>query len=524
MEATVGTGIHAPEGAPPVPDAFQHPRGLFCNRTLNLRKIQAVGYDMDYTLVHYHVALWEERAHSYIKDGLRAQGWPVDDLVFDPELVVQGLVVDTELGNVVKANRFGYVKRAFHGTRPLSYEEQKGAYRRTLVDLHDRRWRFMNTLFSISEAGIYLQLVDKLDAGLLPDRIGYDDLYDAVRQTLDAAHLEGLLKAEILADPGRFVEPDPDVPLALLDQKNAGKKVLLITNSEWEYAAPLLTYAFDPHLPGDMTWRDLFDLAIVGARKPAFFAEQAPAFEVVGEDEGGRAVLRGHAGPLEEGRAYVGGNAGLVEASLGLRGSEILYVGDHVYADVKASKSVLRWRTALVLRPLEAEIEAMDAWRGEQERLTALMAEKERLEAYFSALRLERQRNEQGYGPQTERPAEWLDARIAETRERLLAVDAEAAPLAEASARLVNENWGPLMWAGNDKSHLARQIEASADVYTARVSNFLHYTPFVYLRSQRGSLPHDAVSPKDAGLEQAAAAMGLPGGFGDGTAGEAPEG
>ena len=30
-------------------------RGVFCNRTLNLRSIRAIGYDMDYTLVHYHV-------------------------------------------------------------------------------------------------------------------------------------------------------------------------------------------------------------------------------------------------------------------------------------------------------------------------------------------------------------------------------------------------------------------------------------------------------------------------------------
>ncbi|MEM1118707.1 MAG: HAD-IG family 5'-nucleotidase [Bacteroidota bacterium] len=501
MDATVGTGIHGPEGTPDetspaagVPEAFEHPRGLFCNRTLNLRKIQAVGYDMDYTLVHYHVALWEARAYSYIKDGLKRQGWPVDDLVFDPDLVVQGLVVDTELGNVVKANRFGYIKRAFHGARPLPYSEQRAAYRRTLVDLHDRRWRFMNTLFSISEAGIYLQLVDKLDAGALPTGVGYDDLYATIRKTLDEAHLEGLLKADILADPDRYVDVDPEVPLTLLDQKEAGKKVLLITNSEWEYAAPLLAYAFDPHLPGDMTWRDLFDLAIVGARKPAFFDEQAPAFEVVGEGDDGQAILRSAPGPLEEGRAYVGGNAALVEASLGLQGSEILYVGDHVFADVKASKSVLRWRTALVLRPLEDEIAALEAWRDEQARLTALMAEKERLEAYFSSLRVERQRNEAGYGPQTDRPADWLGEQIAQVRERLLVIDAEIGPLAAASSRLGNGNWGPLMWAGNDKSHLARQIEASADVYTARVSNFLAYTPFVYLRSPRGTLPHDAAS------------------------------
>ena len=203
------------------------PRGVFCTRSLDLKDIKCIGYDMDYTLVHYHVALWEERAYAYIRDGLVRQGWPVSDLVFDPDLVVQGLVVDTEKGNVVKANRFGYVKRAFHGTRSLPYAEQRKTYRRTLVDLHDRRWRFMNTLFSISEASIYLQLVDKLDEGVLPTGLGYDDLYEAIRKTLDAAHLEGLLKAEILADPDRFVERDPDIPLTLLDQKNAGKKVLL---------------------------------------------------------------------------------------------------------------------------------------------------------------------------------------------------------------------------------------------------------------------------------------------------------
>ena len=512
MEATTSSGT---TGTPGVPDAFDHPRGLFCNRTLNLRKIGAVGYDMDYTLVHYRVELWEERAYAYIKDGLAALGWPVEDLVFDPQLVIQGLIVDTERGNVVKANRFGYVKRAFHGTAPLPYEAQREAYRQTLVDLSNPRWRFMNTLFSISEAGIYLQLVDLLDAGRLPDRLGYDDLYRTVRQTLDAAHLEGMLKAEILADPARFIEPDPEVPLALLDQKEAGKKVLLITNSEWEYASPILEFAFDPHLPDDMTWRDLFDVAIVGARKPAFFAEQAPAFEVVGEAEDGRALLHSQAGPLEEGRAYVGGNAALVEASLGLRGSEILYVGDHVFADVRISKSMLRWRTALVLRPLEDEIEAQDAFRGEQERLSAMMDQKERLEAYFSALRVEAQRNRAGYGPQSDRSPEWLDDQIRETRAALVALDAEIAPIARAASQLVNPNWGPLLRAGTDKSHLARQIEASADVYTARVSNFLHYTPFVYLRSQRVSLPHDEAMPQSAGLEAAADAMGLDHGLAD---------
>ena len=48
------------------------------------------------------------------------------------------------------------------------------------------------------------------------------------------------------------------------------------------------------------------------------------------------------------------------------------------------------------------------------------------------------------------------------------------------------------MRAGNDKSHLARQVERYADVYTSRVANLLHATPFAYLRSPRGTMPHDA--------------------------------
>jgi len=487
------TAPAASADTPTKPETFEHPRGLFCNRTLNLRKIKAVGYDMDYTLVHYHVALWEERAYAYVKAGLAAQGWPVADIEFDSDLVVPGLIVDTELGNIVKANRFGYVKRAFHGTRALEYDEVRTAYRRVLVDLHDTRWQFMNTLFSISEAGIYLQLVDLLDEGELPPGVGYQELYRTVRRTLDEAHLEGLLKKEILDDPARFIEIDEDVPLTLLDQKESGKKVLLITNSEWSYAAPILAHCFDPYLPEGMTWRDVFDLAIVGARKPAFFSQRAPAFEVVSDD----GLLRAHNGPLQEGRAYVGGHAALVEASLGVRGDQMLYVGDHVYADVKASSALQRWRTALVIRGLEQEIAAIDGFRGGADRLASMMEDKEGLEAQFSALRLERQRNVKGYGPQSSRPPSELDELMQDLRSRLVALDTDIALLAQASSRLVNPRWGPLLRDGADKTHLAHQLELSADVYTARVSNFLRYSPFVFLRARGGRLPHDDASPSD---------------------------
>src|SRR5690606_34867779 len=106
-------------------------RDLFTNRTLNLRAIRANGYDLDYTLVHYHMAEWERRAYLHLKSRLVDAGLPVADLSFDPNLAAQGLIFDKKLGNLVKANRFGYVKQATHGTRALSWEAWREVYSRT---------------------------------------------------------------------------------------------------------------------------------------------------------------------------------------------------------------------------------------------------------------------------------------------------------------------------------------------------------------------------------------------------------
>ena len=105
MESTLGL-----EQVPPG-------RQIYSNRTLNLRTIRAIGYDLDYTLVHYHADVWEQRVYDRLKELFVAEGWPIEDLSFDPHLVIRGLVIDTELGNIVKANRFGYVMRAAHGNQ-----------------------------------------------------------------------------------------------------------------------------------------------------------------------------------------------------------------------------------------------------------------------------------------------------------------------------------------------------------------------------------------------------------------------
>jgi HAD superfamily 5'-nucleotidase-like hydrolase len=443
---------------------------------------------MDYTLVHYNVDQWERRAYEFLQQKLVDQGWPLSELAFDPTAVVRGLIIDTELGNILKANRFGYVKQARHGTVPMDFAVQRKLYGRTIIDLSESRWVFLNTLFSLSEACMYSQLVDLLDQGTLARVLSYEDLHDVIQTSLDETHVEGVLKTEIIADPERFVKLDPEAPLTLLDQRHAGKKLLLITNSEWAYTRAMMEYTFDRYLPGDMGWRDLFDLIIVSARKPSFFSTTHPFFEVTDEAEG---LLRPVVGGLKEGGIYLGGNAAAVEKHLGISGDSLLYVGDHMFSDVHVTKNLLRWRTALVVRELEGEITATDSFTEQQDHLTQFMEEKERLEQEQSQIRLMVQRKRRDYGPQPKESVKAMEAKLRHLRSQLAALDEKISPLAEAAGEVSNERWGPLMRAGNDKSHMARQVERHADIYLSRVSNMIHATPFAYFRSPKGSLPHD---------------------------------
>ncbi|MGD2015075.1 MAG: HAD-IG family 5'-nucleotidase [Desulfobacterales bacterium] len=462
-------------------------RNIFTNRTLNMRSIQAIGYDMDYTLIHYNVKRWEQAMYEYLKRKLLELGWPVENLEHIPGIIIRGLVIDKKFGNIVKPNRFGYVKRAFHGTKPLEFGAMRKVYSRTTVDIREDRWLLLTTLFDIPVACMYSQLVDKLDRYEFPEVMGYADLAELLIGNLDAAYAEGMLKDEILKDPARYVVEDPDTFLTLLDQKHAGKKLLLITNSEWEFVSGIMAYTFDSQLQNEMTWRDLFDMIIVSAEKPNFFLREQPVFEVVTEE----GLLRPVTGSLKEGAVYVGGHAKLVEEAFGLKGSQIMYIGDHVESDVHVSKSILRWRTGLVLRELEEELACLCEFQDRQAELTSMMGKKVTLEQEHARLKLHTQRIKGGYGPETKLVIDEINSQVSEVEQKILTLDERIKPLAKKAQEIFNPHWGLLTRAGFDKSYLARQLEGYADIYTSRVSNLIYQTPFAYLRSTRSSLPHD---------------------------------
>jgi 5'-nucleotidase len=467
-----------PAGGPP------HRRDVFVNRTLNLQRIEVIGYDMDYTLVGYHAAEWEARAYNYLKENLIEHGWDsgaVAHLTFDPQRVIRGTVLDCTQGNLLKVNRFGFIKQAYHGTTRLSAEQVRSMYNSPVVDLNDAHMVVLDTLFSLSEGCIFAQIVDIFDDEGLPEVYDYVGIWEVVRRSLDLAHIEGELKRDVLREPARYVVADNLVAQTLLDQKLAGKRLVLITNSEWSYTNPVMAHAFDPYLPTGMTWRDLFSVIVVESRKPGFFRGRHRMLQI--HDEVG-AELSPFTAPLEEGGVYLGGDAESLETLLGVAGDSILYVGDHIYGDVIVSKRLQQWRTCLILPELEDEVQALQDHRAAQARINQLMEQKEAQEARLNQANVAEITGAKGD------QGNWANIAL-EASEAIAAVDAELGQLLTSMSSGKNPYWGELMRAGNDESLLASQVERFACLYTSRVSNLGFHTPNRYYRAPRSILPHD---------------------------------
>ncbi|CAE8596296.1 unnamed protein product, partial [Polarella glacialis] len=148
-------------------------------------------------------------------------------------------------------DRYGYVRKALHGMRMLSAEEVQAVYgkQRCRVDLREPRWSFLNTLFSVASGCFFAQLVERTDASSLGDVASpltsdYRELSRIVESAVSEAHVEGTLKKQILANPEKYVELDSEAALVLLDQKLAGKRLVLITNNDWDYTRKMMSYAY----------------------------------------------------------------------------------------------------------------------------------------------------------------------------------------------------------------------------------------------------------------------------------------
>ncbi len=462
---------------------------VYVNRTLNLKKIKYLGLDMDHTLVRYNSENFERLSHSIIIDKLiKNKGYPetLKKLQFDYNYAVRGLVIDRQKGNVLKLNRYTAIRTSYHGLKPIDFKYHQKLYKSTYIDLSTGQYLAIDTFFSLSLAVLFSQIVDLKDNDTANKYPEYAKIADDVLDAVDMAHRDGSLKDEVRNNLEKYIIKDEAVVRGLEKFKRHGKKIFIVTNSDFHYSKLLLDYAINPFLKEHKSWHDLFEIVITFASKPRYFYESAKYLKVNPAD--------GTMTNVEESLSpgiYQGGNARQFTTDLNLNGDDILYIGDHIYGDILRLKKDCNWRTAMVIEELAQEVDNNKKAQPTIDEIEDLMEKKEPLENELTEMMTERTES----GKVDQAHVDVLQKSIAE-------IDTQISGLIKKQQALYNPQWGQLMRAGNEESYLAYQVERYACVYMAKLQDLLELSPRTYFRAPRRPLSHEKVSPHAAETEE----------------------
>ncbi len=482
----------APEFESPSGSVFPPPAGrrVYCNRNLRLDQIKAVGFDMDYTLAIYRQAEMDRQSIEATVRKLVDRGYPEALLTmrYRTDFPIRGLLIDRKLGNVLKMDRYRYVKRAYHGFRELTREERRSAYHTRRLRPGTGRYHWVDTLYALSEVAVYAAVIDHVETH--GGTLDYAKLFTDVRDCADISHQDGSILDDVLSDLPRYVERDPELGVLLHKLRSAGKRIFLLTNSGPEYTDAMMTYLLGDALEEYPSWQNFFDYVFTASKKPRFFTDKAPFIDFETGDE-----LRAP----ERGRIYTGGNIADLERTLGFAGDEVLYVGDHIYGDVLRAKKESTWRTAMIIQEMDAELRVLREHAVSFERSASLQQARDAVqdqlrEQQARLKRVERKLAEPGLGSEKasfEAKRVLHRRSIDRLRAQLKELDAERGELDEALDQAFHPFWGSVFKAGAEVSSFGSQVEQYAGIYTSRATNLTQYSPMHYFQSPRHRMPHE---------------------------------
>lgn len=477
---------------------------ILCNRALNMSKIKAIGFDLDYTLAMYFSEEFETlSASNALKKLVNNLGYPSPllKLKYDHSQFIRGLVVDKQSGNILKLDRHKYVKRAVHGVTPLSKDARAQMYDHITHSgggFGEPRFAVLDAMFALPDAFLFSHVVAYKDEHPAQIAQDYVQIYNDVRQSVDMCHRDGSIKDEVARNPTKYIQHDELLIPTLRRLRRSGRKVFLLTNSLWEYTETVMRFLFGSTEPGH--WIDLFDVIITGSAKPAFMLNtKLPIFRC----DPATGVLHNTDGVYNEtpeqyltnGKCFQGGNYTHLHSMLGVTaGTQVLYVGDHIFSDVLRSKRTLGWRTMLVVPELEDEINTLNHPDSVAlaDEIQLLRDARYELDEWVDRLEGILVNGDEGKSVQD-----------AEARRRDVKNELEAARTAmedvrtkigtkvETYHRRFHPVWGELFKTGMQNSRFAEQIESYACLYTSCVTNIGLVSPEVYWRAMTDLMPHD---------------------------------
>ncbi len=457
---------------------------IFTNRNLKMKAIKAVGFDLDYTLAKYQSPAIEELTFQKSLEKLvNDKHYPKEILKFEymDNFAIRGLIFDIRYGNILKTNKFRYVKRVYHGFVKYKKKERKQLYTNKKLDLSTEHYRAVDTLFEIPETFLFAKLVDYFDKSSSKSQTSsYKWLYDDIRWAVDMVHRDGTLKNIIRKNPENYIVKNELLPLALNHFKKPNRKLFIVTNSDYNYTTFVLEFLLGSG------FRHYFDIIVYSSSKPDFFTKKEP-FNIISDAD---------CYEVEK------GNIHLLEKKLGVHGDSILYVGDHIYGDMLKTKQTSAWRTMMIIPELESELKTKSSVKDKIKRLIKLFELKnatnrklDHVLEKINELIKEKEDEFDGLNPQTikqfDREIEKLTKEQNRLNHKLTDVLTEIAQLEDNIDKSFNEYFGELFREKNELSLFGDQVLDFACTYTSDLTNFLYYSPTEYFHTPMQLMPHD---------------------------------
>lgn len=467
---------------------------VFVARNLKMGNIEVIGFDLDHTLAIYNLQTFDELCYSIAKQKLVTEkGFPkaILELSYNPNFLIRGLIVDTQTGNILKANQYGYVSEAFHGQKRLKRIVRKQTYSNVTVSFAEKRFESVDTLFALPEISLYAQIVDYFEETAKKTNLDYAKLYKDIRETVDLSHKDGSIKEQVIQNLDKYFIFDPKLALTLEKFRKAGKKLFILTNSEWFYTDAVMNHLLQNKKEEFTHWTEYFNLVFCYSKKPKFFTHGTSLEKVEHKNE-----------KIKPNKIFKGGNAEELEKLIKQNGDKILYFGDHTYGDIMRSKRDLGWRTAMIIYELEHEVSVSRKIETKQREMLEVREQNNKLIEEATSLNQKINHlssiKENDYRKMEEEDLIEIDKRIGEHLNEFQLKEQEVTQTLvqirklEAEIESVyNLNWGLLFKCGNFNSRFGDQVKDFACIYTSRVSNLLAYENGKYFRSPMELMPHE---------------------------------
>uniref|UniRef100_A0A1I7V938 Cytosolic purine 5'-nucleotidase n=1 Tax=Loa loa TaxID=7209 RepID=A0A1I7V938_LOALO len=445
---------------------------VFVNRNLRMEKIRFFGFDMDYTLAVYRSPDLEIVTFDMVVERMISLGYPEELRSFKYKALfpVRGLWFDYVYGNLLKVDGFGNILVGVHGFHYMKPSEIEELYPNKFLHLSENRVYVLNTLFNLPETYLVACIIDFFDNNHnyapTEDRTGiksgdvymsYRSIFQDIRSSVDWVHFESNMKQIILDNKEKYIIKDERLKQLLLQIHESGKESFLLTNSDYSYTNGVMEYL----LGAD--WTSYFNITIVDAKKPKWFAEGTVFRQV--NTKTSALKIGTHVGPLEQGQVYAGGSCDAFRRLVKARGKDVLYIGDHIFGDVLRSKKARGWRTFLVVPELAHELTVWTERKPLFEKLTLL--DSELADAYKN-----------------------LDSNSKEKPSIVHIVDA----ITLLTHEMDNEYGmlGSVFRSGSRTTFFASQVERYADLYASSCCNLVHYPLFYFFRAPMTLMPHES--------------------------------